>query len=183
MLRLNPICPRGNPVADLVRLDVGHTHPRSLITTTAEVVLTEVTTAKPAHRMATVTEALAVTTMKTGHRAIVHPLAGQWKITRHLEPAMRSLTAAIIHHLLPTLMPTAVDLPMTGHQENFLLGSQHTLEKDMRETTIVVDATGKFYSSLFHLYLSWGPRCMALLSHAACFLYVFYFIRSLSWRN
>ncbi|GFP53718.1 pre-mRNA-splicing factor srp2 [Trichoderma asperellum] len=110
--------------------------------------------AKVVHRTATVTEALAVTTMMTGHRAIVHPLAGQWKITRHLEAAMMSLTAAIIHHLLPTPMSTAVDLPMTGHQETFLLGSQHTLEKDMRETTIVVDVTGKSSSPLFHLYLS-----------------------------
>lgn len=141
-------------MADLVRLDVGHTHPRSLITMTAEAVLTEVTAAKVVHRTATVTEALAVTTMMTGHRAIVHPLAGQWKITRPLEAAMMSLTAAIIHLLLPTLMSTAVDLPMTGHQETFLLGSQHTLEKDMRETTIVVDVTGKSSSPLFHLYLS-----------------------------
>lgn len=128
-------------MADLVRLDVGHTHPRSLITMTAEAALTEVTAAKVVHRTATVTEALAVTTMMTGHRAIVRPLAGQWKITRPLEAAMMSLTAAIIHLLLPTLMSTAVDLPMTGHLETFLLGSQHTLEKDMRETTIVVDVT------------------------------------------
>jgi hypothetical protein len=63
-------------VADLVHLDAGHTRRRSLITMTAEAALTEVTAVKALHhRMATATEALAVTTMMTGHRATVHLLA------------------------------------------------------------------------------------------------------------
>jgi hypothetical protein len=124
---------------------------------TAGAVLTEVTTARALHhRMATVTEALAASTMMTGLRAIVHLLAGLWKITRPLELATMSLTAAIIPRLLPILMQMAVDLRMTGHQETFPPGSQHTLEKDMRETTIVVDATGKFYSSLSSSLPSFG---------------------------
>lgn len=136
---------------------------------TAEALLTEVTAAKALHhRMATVTGALAVNTMMTGLRAIVHLLAGQWKITRPLEVATMSLTAAIIPRLLPILMQMAVDLPMTGHQETFPPGSQHTLEKeDMHETTIVVDATGKFHSSLLSLsllgsalYSSTFPCCL-----------------------
>lgn len=184
MLRLNPTCPRGIPVPDLVHRDVGHTHRRNLITMTAEVVLTEVTTAKALHhRMATVIEALAVNTMTNGLRAIVHLLAGQWKITRPLGVATMSLTAAIIPRLLPTRMQMAVDLPMTGHQENFLPGSRHTLEKDMRETTIVVDATGKFYSSLFSPPSLLGPRLYSSTFPRCLFLYVYYFIRSLSWRN
>jgi hypothetical protein len=164
MLRLNPTCPRGIPVADLVHLDAGHTHHRSLTTTTAGAALTEVTAAKaPHHRTATVTEALAANTMMTGHRAIVHLLADQWKITRPLEVATMSLTAAIILLLLPILMQMAVDLPMTGRPETFLPGSQHTLEKeDMRETTIVVDATGKFTSSLFFISISLRARAVWL---------------------
>lgn len=176
-------------MADLVRLDVGHTHHRSLVKTmTVEAVLTEVSTAKaPDHRMATVTEALAATTMRTGLRATVHLLADQWKITRHLEVAMMSLTAAIIHLLLPILMQMAADLPMTDPQETFLPGSQHTLEKDMRETTIVVDATGKFfillYSSLFFSPSLLGPALYSSTFPCRLFLYVFYFICLIFWRN
>jgi hypothetical protein len=96
---------------------------------------------------------------------------------------MMSHTAAITPRLLPIPMQMAVDLPMTGHQETFLPGSQHTLEKDMRETTIVVDATGKFYSPLFLSLSLLGPALYSSAFPYCLFLYVFYFIRSLSWRN
>jgi hypothetical protein len=99
-------------VPDLVHLDVGHIRLRNLRTTTDEAgALTEATTAKAAaaaaaaaHHTATVTEALVVSTTMTGRHAIVHLLAGQRKITRHLEPAMKNLTVAITLRHQPTLM-------------------------------------------------------------------------------